>query len=114
MNETVWVPHLPTRWDAVTQSQVPSVDLNDATRFGEIRTLSEPGTPRHQILASLPSLIKEVEPGDYVLCVGDVAICATTIALLLIRDIKVTLLRWDRPNKQYAVEHVSIDDGGEW
>jgi hypothetical protein len=110
MEKFVWVPHLPTRWDAVTQAQVPSIDLNDATRYGEIKTLADANTPRDQIATSLPSLIQDVEKGDFILCVGDVAICATTIAHLLVRDGSVSLLRWDRPNKQYAVEHIKLQN----
>lgn len=101
MEQIVWVPHLPTRWDAATQGLVPSVDLNDAERFGEIRPMSELGIERDEMIDGLVDACKEVGENDYIMCVGDSSICAIAIALVLVERGTCNTLRWDRPTKQY-------------
>lgn len=106
MNRKVFIPNLPTRHDEATQQRVPSLDLNPAAQFGELVTLTEGPISDLPALRSARDVIrtktlKDIGPGDCILCVGDVALTALCIAYALTRNGAVTILRWDRNKRSY-------------
>ena len=101
---TVWVPLLPTRWDEATQSRVPSMDLNPASKFGDIRSLVDPNEPRDAVTDELNRQVDMIEFDDYILCVGDAAFVGITIAFALNHHGVAHILRWDRDTKSYKPE----------
>jgi len=103
----IWVPQLPVRFDIATQTYSPTFNLNKADSYGKISLMAPLGTPRGEIASNVPSAISKVDPEDYILCIGDMAICATVIALILIRDGTANLLRWNRIKSDYETEIVT-------
>lgn len=98
----VYIPSLTTRYDMATQQEVPVIDLNPAAAYGELRVLaSEPVTER-----DVDRVRVDIEPGDYILAVGDVVLLAALIAHAISRNGSVNVLRWDKYTRDYNVWEV--------
>lgn len=109
----VFIPHVPTRYDRVTQTRVPSFDLNPARQYGEFvclldadRTVSADTLPI--ALSELADGMEDFEPADVLLCVGDVVLIAAAIAYANEVHGKVRLLRWVKNRKSYELVEVSL------
>ena len=124
MTSRVFVPSLPTRYDAATQKQVPSLDLNPATKHGTLKIItSGPQATGDRLVAAIEACVaaaSDVEDGydyyegDSVLAVGDSILQAAFIAKAvegLAGDgtyHPVRVLRWDRKNNKYDEVEIEI------
>lgn len=112
----VFVASLPTRWDAATKSNVPTLDLNPALVFGELHILTR-GQKSIGDMETAVATIKEAAidftPEDYILMVGDPILNAALVtAIVMNADIQqdlVRCLRWDRRNRSYEVISVAVN-----
>lgn len=110
MNRKVFIPCLPTRYDAATNSRVPSIDLNAAATFGELVTLTR--APLEMTLEKGIDKMYEsalnVRPDDLILCVGDVVFVAALIAYVCEENGTAKLLRWDKAERKYTITEVQL------
>lgn len=115
MTAKVYLPSLPTRWDAATGKQVPSLDLNPAADFGTLQIITSgpqaTGDEMDEALANVISAAEDYDydAGDSVLMVGDSIINAAFISAAMGEDCSpVRCLRWDRKNRTYHEVEVKI------
>lgn len=81
-----------------------SKDLSDAKRYGQLRAVF--GNPRkpydtERMLRAARRVLRAYEPGDYLLMIGDPALCAVCAALVAEVSPVVQLLSWDRNTFRY-------------
>ena len=106
---TVWIPSLPTRYDAATHTRVPSLDLNAAARYGAMVNMTTGDQkPIQESIAEIENASQDVQSDDLILCVGDVVLCAAAISLVNQQNGHVNLLRWDRLRRTYEIEVVKL------
>lgn len=101
MKSRVFIPSMPTRYDAATRQRVPSVDLNPAATFGDIQILAS----KFDIQAVQDGL-HDMQEEDYILAVGDVILTAVAINEAWRRLGVAKLLRWDRVRKEYDIAEI--------
>lgn len=111
MTRKVYVPNLPTRWDAATRKRVPSIDLNAAADYGELVTMSEGPVNNAHINDTIEHVQRQAESitdGDVILLVGDVVLAAACIAWACDNLGSTQVLRWDKNKRAYDVMEVSL------
>ena len=107
MAKRVFIPQLPTRWDVATNQRIPAIDSNPAAQWGELVIMYPHDTPKEQAIARLRAAgTPPIEPGDYILAVGDVVLLTLVILGAMRRNGYATLLRWDSETKTYRTEEV--------
>ena len=106
----VFIPSIPTRYDVVTDRRVPSVDLNQASVYGDLVKMidykSSISTKEGIMLIKEES--KNIHKDDLILAVGDLVYLAATIHFVSLQNGVANLLRWDRRTKQYYTEEVEL------
>lgn len=99
---TVWIPSLPHRYDAATQTLVPAYDVNGAEQFGELSVIVE--GPVDNIESAIRDVKRvSVSSDDYIMAIGDVVLVAVAMA-----DAPegTRLLRWNKRRHEYEVLEV--------
>lgn len=81
-----------------------SKDFSDAKRYGALRAVF--GNPRkpyftERMIARARKTLSAFEPGDYLLMIGDPALCAVCMTLAAERCSTIHVLSWDRNTLQY-------------
>jgi len=106
----VYIPAVPTRYDAVTKTRIPSLDLNQAEHFGQlVNLIQEPeGMSLEEKLDYLDDACEQITEDDYILAVGDLVLLAATMLFVHDRLGKVKLLRWDRKKQEYYSMEVEL------
>lgn len=108
----VFVPNLPTRFDAATEKHVPSVDINSASQFGQITTVTKGHISVGDHEAALNQLKEAadefVEGVDLVLSVGDVVYTAALLLYLHSRGKRINMLRYTRRERRYDVVEITV------
>ena len=79
-------------------------DLSDAKKYGSLRAVF--GNPRKPydtgaMIAEARKVLGNWKPGDYLLMVGDPALCAVCMSIITEEDGEVKVLSWDRNTFQY-------------
>lgn len=111
MKPKVYIPNLPTRFDAATGTRVPSLDLNTAVVYGTMINLTDGPVPTSGIAAALAAVetqISLIEPDDLILCVGDIILTAAAIHYAAAQLDVVRLLRWDKKTHLYEICEVVL------
>lgn len=106
----VFIPRLPTRFDRATNTRVPAIDVNPAAQYGELVQLFPADISREEAIARIhnPTVNSRIDPDDYILAVGDIALLALVVAYALMRNGRATLLRWDNDVKLYKQEEIQL------
>ena len=90
---------------------VPIMDLTPASEYGDIEILLPSGRPTMD-LANIQRAIKEKiaesTDDDYVVAIGDPALMSLVVALLLIKNGKVKMLKWDKNNRRYYSVEIKL------
>lgn len=102
----VFIPQLPTRFDQATQQRIPTINVNPASRFGELTQLTVAGTTHAEAVAKIKRVALAIGPSDYILAVGDVVLLTWAILTALRVNGRATLLRWDGTAKDYVEEEI--------
>ena len=109
MKREVYIPSLPTRWDAATHSRVPSLDLNPAEKYGDLINMTTESYERTQDgVDAVLEAAENIGEDDLILCVGDVVLCAAAIAQAARQNGKANVLRWDKNRRGYEIETVVL------
>lgn len=112
---SVFIPHVPTRYEPLKGGRVPTIDLNPAAEHGTLVLLAdlECGGPVTQEL--LPKALEQIHDklsqmtcDDYIVAVGDPILVAAAIAYAADQHGKVKVLRWDRHSKRYVALEVDL------
>lgn len=101
----VFVPSLPTRYDAATQQQVPIIDLNPAAKYGTLVVLAEHPMTVDDIDA-VEIRTQDIDSTDYIMATGDVALVGIAIAHAITQNGRARILRWSKQRHQYDVWEV--------
>jgi len=103
----VFVPQLPTRYDPKTKIHIPTLDITQATAYGEIVIMRNPLMTREDALHNIRSQARaEIAPDDCVMAIGDVVILACVIMEAIKVNGCVNVLRWDRARQSYTKEEI--------
>lgn len=83
-------------------------DFSQAESFGTLAEIfygTSDVTEPDKLVEHARRLMRNWEPGDYLLMVGDPSLCALCLAIALEYDPtgRVTLLRWDRIKRDYSM-----------
>ena len=106
----VIVASLPTRFDAKQNRHVSSFDLSSADEFGDLLPLQR-GPSRMGLQPAIDDIIELaeiVEPGDYVLAIGDVVLTAALLVAACDKNGSVQILRWQKSSERYKVQRVTL------
>ena len=90
-----------------------SKDLSDAKHYGALRAVF--GNPRKPydtsaMIAKARHVLAAWQPGDYLLMIGDPALCAICAAIVAEEQDVVNLLSWDRNTFQYIPQRWDFGD----
>jgi hypothetical protein len=111
MKRKVYIPNLPTRYDAATERRVPTLDLNPAAQYGDLEILSEGPIHKDSIQDTIELIgieLCKMDPQDLILCVGDFVLAAASIAYACDRNGAVNVLRWNKNKRAYDVMEVQL------
>ena len=115
MNAKVHIPHVPTRYDPITNKRVPSLNLTPAGLFGELNVLLPDveevrvSDMQDELSRIRRAMFNSYSPEDFICCVGDPVLLAATLkaaAGLYYAPVKV--LRWDRSRKTYIKTEITL------
>lgn len=113
MQRKIVIPHLPTKWDAATESRIPSVDLNPAAIHGRMLILFDDLVSFERVQQAVDVVLAKVETEmddeDYILCVGDPVLGGAALAAASRKFGFVRALRWDKSKAEYDVMEFSYE-----
>lgn len=108
MRPRAYIPSVPTRYDPISNTQVPTVDLRPVMAFGEPVLLVPSGA---QADADAQQLIAEGLDGftedDYIVALGDPVLIAAAMYWAAQRS-EVRMLRWNRHDSDYDVVEMML------
>ena len=87
-------------------------DLSDAKKYGALRAVfANPRKPYDTdgMVAKARHILKDWQEGDFLLMIGDPALCAICTAIVSDMVGKVDLLSWDRNTFQYVPQEWYFD-----
>ena len=102
-NRNIFIPNMPTRFDVATQTRIPAIDLNPASKLGNLMLMAP-----NETIEEIEEAASLIEKQDAILCVGDVVLTAAAIAYACKKNGSANLLRWDRNLHSYYEQEVSI------
>ena len=90
-------------------------DFSDARRYGALRSVF--GSPRRpydtdQLIGRARKVFQQYQPGDYLLMVGDPALCGVAMSVLCEKEDHVNVLSWDNNILSYRVNRWNFGDYG--
>jgi hypothetical protein len=108
---TVYVPQLPSRYDLATQVWIPTINIQPANRWGEVKimfpqTVSRVATA--PLIDAMREIMRDVGPQDALCAVGDPALIAAGACFFAKRTGLLRLLRWDRYARDYILVESKI------
>ena len=107
----VFVPMQPSRFDVGLKNWVPTVNLEPASKFGEVIVMLEPGANRAHTVPlanALKEKMRDYGKDDYFVALGDPSIIA--IGAIIARDRAgfLRLLKWDRSIGDYIEMEIRV------
>jgi hypothetical protein len=87
-------------------------DMSDAKQYGALRAVfTNPRKPydTEALLGKARRVLSNWESGDYLLMLGDPALCAVCMAVVAEQHSVVNLLSWDRNTFQYLPHRWDFD-----
>lgn len=112
MTRIVHIPNVPMRWDVILQKLVPTMDLEPATKFGDLEVMTK-RDPRDSAAISevRRKAASSVRTTDYILCVGDPVLIGVAVADALNAFGSCQLLRWNKTKRGYDVTVIEDYEG---
>ena len=109
---TVFIPQQPARCDRATELWMPTVDVNPAMKFGNLKIMFDMHTsrvPLDKLRVPLMRMLDEFQRDDYLVAIGDpsiIAMCAAYIGLK--NNGYLRLLTWDRFEHSYICREIDL------
>lgn len=91
----VFIPQLPTRYDHALHQRVPTINVNAASRFGELVQLTVPGSSYDDAIQQINASTGQIDRDDFILAVGNVGLLTITILAAIKKNGKAQMLRWN-------------------
>jgi len=107
----VFVPQIPSRYDTNAGAWMPTVNIDPAKKFGELKVMLPPEANRLEIVSIvsvLKRMMKDYRPEDYVVALGDPTIIAIAAVLAERAAGSLRLLKWDRIEREYVLMEVTL------
>lgn len=111
MQPKVYVPQEPSRYDHDFGTRVPTVDLRPAMSFGEVVVLlpaNVTGMLMSPVVQALKEKLAEFSDEDFLVAIGDPSIIAVASGIILSKNHKLKLLKWDKRSKAYSVAEIKL------
>ena len=109
---TVFIPQQPARFDRATELWMPTVDVQPAAKFGELKVMFDMHTsrvPLDKLRVPLTRMLDEFKRDDYLVAIGDpsiIAMCSAYIGLK--HNGFLQLLTWDRFTHNYISREINL------
>lgn len=90
-------------------------DLSDAKKYGQLRAIfGKPRKPYNTalMLSKARKVLQDFQSGDYLLMIGDPALCAVCMTVASEQECVVNLLSWDRDTFQYVPQYWNFGQMG--
>lgn len=100
----VFLPQLPSRFDTTLRTWIPTINIDGASKFGQVHVVLPPDAARlgHSAMAeAVKKRMAEFKAGDYIIGVGDPAAIALCAIFAAQRSRAIRMLRWDRISRSY-------------
>lgn len=109
----VYVPHVPSRYDPVTDRRVPVFDLQPATEYGQLEFLLDlsqdtRGKLDPSLFQGIKKRLQAMTENDFLLCMGDPIITAAAISYATTLLGRIKVLRWDKSKREYYYTEVEL------
>jgi hypothetical protein len=108
----VYVPQMPSRYDAATKLWVPSINIDPAKPYGEVVVMLPPNANRLHIsplIVALREQMRDYGPEDWVVAVGDPSLIAAAACIATKKTGGILrVLKWDRQTSQYLAVETQI------
>ncbi len=101
----VYLPQMPSRYDAKLRCWIPTINIEPAKQFGDVEVVMPPDAGRLGTDAMADAVMEAMQhfkEEDYLVGVGDpviISLCAIAAADNVER---IKFLRWDRMSGTYA------------
>jgi hypothetical protein len=105
---SVFIPHVPTHYDIVSDSFVPRIDIGPARVYGAIVPIITEKMPMYAALGKIRAAAQLIGRDDYILATGEVIFLSLAIAIALINNGSANILRWDKTRQTYTKEVVEL------
>lgn len=109
----VYVPHVPTRLNTVTQVRDVSHDISPARAYGDLVILLD--SPYYVHVADMPDVLEllqsrlmQVRRNDFIVAIGDPVLFALAVSVAIAKNGTANTLRWDRYKRVYNKIEVSV------
>lgn len=111
MKPRVFAPQIPSRYDSATRLWVPTMNMDPATKHGELVVMLPPNANRMHtapLVAAMREQMSDFGPQDALIAVGDPTLIAAA-AMIAARKTggPVRMLKWDRMAGDYLAVEVS-------
>ncbi len=109
----VFIPQIPSRFDTNVQAWVPTVSINAAKEFGELKVMLPPEASRLDTLDMvrlLSDAMADYGPEDYILALGNPVIIAITAVIADRASSPLRILQWDKVSRKYELMSVQLDE----
>lgn len=109
----VFLPHVPTRFDPLSQTRVASIDFTPATKFGQLVELTNfdravASGDINDALDQIQTNLSALTPNDFIVAAGDPILIAAAISYANDLIGVARVLRWDRQSSQYNLVEVVL------
>lgn len=108
----VYVPQLPSRFDASARLWVPTVNMTPAEEYGEIVTMLPPNANRLHtapLVAAMREQMRDYSAEDFLVAVGDPSLIAAAAVIAASRaGGLLRILKWDRLGSKYTPVEMSL------
>lgn len=87
-------------------------DLSDAKKYGQLRAIfGKPRKPYNtaMMLNKARRVLQDFQSGDYLLMIGDPALCAVCMSVASEQEAVINLLSWDRDLFQYVPQQWNLN-----
>jgi hypothetical protein len=109
----VFIPQVPSRFDTTINAWVPTVSINAAREFGEIKVMLPPEASRldpEDMVKLLRVAMDDYGEDDYILALGNPIIIAIAAVLADRAASPLRMLQWDKVSRNYQLMEARLDD----
>jgi hypothetical protein len=110
----VYIPQIPTRWDALMGQRVPTIDVRQAQRYGTLHVIQSDPIEIVDAIRPVRDAMEDFLPdADYLMQAGEPILFAVALAAAM--DVAyedgadcLRVLRWDARHRVYRVVEVPL------
>jgi len=108
----VYAPSIPSKFDPGSGLWIPTVELSQANKFGEVVVMLPPNAVRAGLapcVAAMKEKLQAYSADDYLIGVGDPSMIAAAACIAVRKSGGLLrMLKWDRMSKDYFVAEVRV------